>query len=207
MEFVDLTAFDEAPLNREPFKFTVVQNFLKPDQVDPVLSDFPDIPDPGIFPMSALQCGASFSRLVDEIQSPAITAAFSEKFEVDLSQYPLMVTVRGQCQKKDGRIHTDTPSKIVTALLYLNRDWTVDGGRIRFLGSKNLDDSLGEVAPIAGNLISFQRNPVSWHGHKPFVGRRQYIMFNWMRDSGAANRQISRHGFTARAKRLARGFA
>lgn len=206
MELVDLTAFEEAPFNREPFKFTVVENFLKLGHLDPVLADFPAISDPGLFPLRELNYGPRFGSLIDEIQSKDVEAAFSEKFEIDLSGYPMMVTVRGHAQRKDGRIHTDTPTKIVTALLYLNQDWEEEGGRIRFLGSKNLEDSLGEVPPNGGTLIAFKRNDVSWHGHKPYVGVRRYIMFNWMKDSATATRQISRHSLTARAKRWAKAF-
>ena len=46
-----------------------------------------------------------------------------------------MFTARGYCWLKDGKIHTDTESKIITALLYMNRAWAPAGGRLRLLRS------------------------------------------------------------------------
>ena len=34
-----------------------------------------------------------------------------------------MITVRGRCAAKDGRIHTDTPTKLITVLIYFNDQW------------------------------------------------------------------------------------
>ena len=112
-----------------------------------------------------------------------------------------MITVRGRCQRKDGRIHTDVKSKIVTALLYLNEDWKAEGGRLRFLrGPDDLEDALGEVHPNGGTLVAFRRSACSWHGHQPYVGVRRYVMFNWMANAWAAAWELSRHRLSARAK-------
>ena len=128
----------------------------------------------------------------------------SEKFGVDLSDKPLMIHVRGQCQKRDGRIHTDSTDKVITCLLYLNApSWEAEGGNLRLLrDGKNLENMIAEVSPVGGNFIAFQRTENSWHGHHPFVGPRRYVMFNWVRSNMALARNLGRHKFSAALKRL-----
>ena len=58
-----------------------------------------------------------------------------------------MITVRGQSDGKDGRIHTDSATKLITVLLYLNPGWEAAAGRLRLLrGADDLDDYAAEVA-------------------------------------------------------------
>ncbi|MGE0652680.1 MAG: 2OG-Fe(II) oxygenase [Alphaproteobacteria bacterium] len=208
MSLLDLYRFVHAPLTKTPFPFLVVPQFLKPEALAPVVADFPPIADPGLLPLSALNYGPSFAALIEEIRSGDLTAAFSEKFEIDLSHRPLMITVRGRCQAKDGRIHTDTESKLVTALLYLNGPWRSEGGRLRFLrGPDDLENALAEVPPDGGTLAAFRRTACSHHGHRPYVGERRYIMFNWMTDERACRRELLRHRASALVKRVLHGFS
>ena len=43
-----------------------------------------------------------------------------------------MVTVRGRTDARDGKIHSDSKSKLVTVLLYMNGTWEKPGGRTSF---------------------------------------------------------------------------
>ena len=127
----------------------------------------------------------------------------AKKYAVDLSDKPLMITVRGRAQKKDGRIHRDTKSKFVTCLLYLNETWAEGEGRLRMLRKpEDLGDFLAEIPPNGGTLASFLRAENSWHGHEPYVGERRYVMFNWMTSSAALEAELDRHRFSARLKQL-----
>ena len=45
---------------------------------------------------------------------------FEEKFELDLTGRPTITTVRGRCDPGDGKIHTDSKTKIITVLIYMN---------------------------------------------------------------------------------------
>ena len=50
---------------------------------------------------------------------------------------------------KDGRIHTDSATKIITLLLYMNPGWEMAEGRLRLLrGPADLDDYVREVTPL-----------------------------------------------------------
>ena len=116
-----------------------------------------------------------------------------------------MITVRGRCQERDGRIHTDSECKLVTALRYFNETWEAAGGRLRRLRKPDdLQDMIAEVPPDSGTLIAFRRSDKSFHGHEPFVGVRRYVMINWMASSFAARRELLRHKISAVAKRVPR---
>ncbi len=204
---IDLGAISKAPVAHEPFDFFCASPVLGDNSLDEIRVDFPDIDKPGVFPLSALSYGPAFARLIDDVQSPELARAVGDKFGVDLEGLPLMVTVRGQAQAKDGRIHTDTKEKIVTCLLYLNDKWESGGGRLRMLRKgDDLEDYAAEIPPNGGTFAAFKVSDHSWHGHKPFVGQRRYIMFNWVASDAALARQIGRHKLSAKIKKLIPSF-
>ncbi len=203
MAQLDLEAFRAAALTTEPFSYLVVKNFIHPEVAAEIVKDFPEIAYPGLLPVEATQFGPKFRTLIEELTSPAVAKAFGEKFGLDLSDKPTMVTLRGRCQEKDGRIHTDSEAKLVTALLYFNEDWEAGGGRLRLLrGPDDLNDVIAEVPPNMGTLVAFRRSDKSFHGHEPYVGVRRYVMINWMANSFAARREIMRHKISAQAKKV-----
>jgi Rps23 Pro-64 3,4-dihydroxylase Tpa1-like proline 4-hydroxylase len=130
-------------------------------------------------------------------------SAFEEKFGMDLSGRPTMITVRGRCWEHDGHIHTDAASKLITILIYMNPAWEDSGGRLRLLRSAHdIDDVITEVPPVAGTLLAFRRADNSFHGHKLFVGPRRVIQFNWVTNEGVVRRELRRHRFSALMKSL-----
>ena len=200
---INFTAIAKAEVAREPFQFFATPDVLNAADLTAIRGDFPNIRKPGIFPLSALTYGPAFARLVEDIDSQEMEDVMAQKYGVDLSDKPLMITVRGQAQKKDGRIHTDTKTKFVTCLLYLNDTWDKGDGRLRMLRNPNdLGDFAVEIPPHGGTLASFRRSENSWHGHEPFKGERRYVMFNWMTSPAALERELGRHRFSARVKRL-----
>lgn len=202
---LDLERFEATPLQRAPFDFLIVPGFLKRAALPAVERDFPPIDRGGSFPATSVKCGPAFTALLDELQGPAVTAAFAAKFGIDLGGRPTMVTLRGQSREKDGAIHTDSKSKLVTALIYLNSEWESDGGRLRMLnGPGDIEDYVAEVPPEAGTLVAFRCGANAWHGHKPFVGQRRSIQLNWLTDGGVLKRELRRHAFSAWTKKLLR---
>ncbi len=200
---LDLERFEATALQRAPFDFLIVPGFLKHAALPSVERDFPEIASGGSFPATSLKCGPAFTALLDELQGADVTAAFEAKFGIDLKGRPTMVTLRGQSRAKDGAIHTDSRTKLVTALIYLNSEWESDGGRLRMLnGPDDLEDYAAEVPPEAGTLVAFRCTPEAWHGHKPFVGRRRSIQLNWLTDEGVLKRELRRHAFSAWTKKL-----
>jgi len=202
MPLLDLKALKAAPLAREPFMYTVVERALSGADAAGVLDDFPAIVDPGLLPVEATQPGARFRAFIDELRSDRVARAFSEKFDVDLVGRPMMITARGRCAKRDGRIHTDSETKLVTVLIYFNERWEALGGRLRLLRSPtDLNDVIAEVPPDLGTLVAFRRAENSYHGHEPFEGVRRYVMVNWMTSGFAARKELLRHQASAQVKR------
>ena len=204
MPLIDLEAFRAAPLMRDPFTFTIVRQAVRPADAADIRADFPAIADSGLLPVEATRPGPRFSQLIGELQGEEVARAFSEKFDVDLVGRAQMITVRGRCSSRDGRIHTDTESKLITVLIYFNEAWEAKGGRLRLLRSPtDLNDMIGEVPPEAGTMIAFRRSDRSYHGHEPFEGVRRYVMINWMTSGFAAQRELFRHRLSARVKQAA----
>jgi SM-20-related protein len=203
MSFIDLEKFKATPLTRDPFDFIVVPGFLRGEARDMLNANFPDIPKPGSYPVSEVVVGAKFQELLDELQAPAFKAAVEEKFGIDLTGRPTMVTVRGRCQQKDGRIHTDTDTKLITILVYMNQGWENETGRLRLLRSADdLNDMVAEVPPEWGTLLGFRRSDNSYHGHEPFVGERRAIQLNWVTEASVVEHELARHRMSARLKQL-----
>ncbi len=201
--FVDLAAFERAKLATDPFPYVIVPGFLPEAARSAISADYPDVDRPGSFPVGDLRYGPVFASFLAEIQGEAMREAFARKFSVDLEGKPTMVTVRGQARMGDGQIHTDTRSKIITVLIYMNEDWEALGGRLRLLRSnKSLDDMVAEVPPASGTLLAFLVTPHSWHGHHPASGPRRVIQLNWVESQSVVWRERLRHGLSARIKRL-----
>jgi SM-20-related protein len=202
---LDLAALERTPLVIEPFPYVVVPGFVPGPARAALARDYPAIDKPGSFPVADLRFGPAFARFIAELEGPAMRDAFSRKFGIDLTSRPTMVTVRGQARAADGRIHTDTPSKLITVLIYMNEAWEAPGGRLRLLRSRdNLEDVVAEVPPAAGTMLAFRVTPHSWHGHAPVSGPRRVVQLNWVESARVVRRERLRHGLSARMKRLFR---
>jgi SM-20-related protein len=203
LRFLDLEAFRRTPLVTDPFPFLVVPGFVAQPSRAVLARDYPVISEPGSFPLADLDVGPAFADFITELESPAIRTAFAEKFGIDLANRPTMITARGQARAGDGRIHTDSATKLITVLIYMNESWEVAGGRLRLLrGRDSLDDVIAEVPPAAGTLLAFRVTPHSWHGHAPVSGPRRVIQLNWVESEAVVRRERLRHGLSARMKRL-----
>lgn len=195
---LDIQAFRNASVQREPFDHVILPGFIQPDALAKIDADFPDIKDAGSYPLAALRYGSAFSDMVAMLEGPAMTDAVSEKFDVALHGHPTMLTVRGRCRPSDGRIHVDSQGKLITALMYLNEGWQADGGRLRLLRSnENIEEFAVEVPPDAGTLLVFRCGENAWHGHAPFEGVRRSIQLNWVRDSWYLRKEQLRHRVSA----------
>jgi SM-20-related protein len=202
-DYLRLDAFRATPLVKEPFEHLIVSGFVGPAALAATNADYPKISTSGSFPVDQVSFGPVFQSFLDELEGEAFRDAFEEKFGVDLSGRPTVTTVRGRCDARDGKIHTDSASKIITVLIYMNETWKEEGGRLRLLRSaSDLNDIIVEVPPVAGTLLAFKRSSNSWHGHEPFAGERRVIQFNWLTSEG--NRQIAmlRHHTSAAVKRV-----
>jgi hypothetical protein len=203
MTFLDLARLQDAPLHREPFEFVVVENFLRDECLPALVEAFPKVAGHGSYPLPGLDCETLFSELTQELEGEAMRRAVEDKFAIDLDGRPTMITLRGYSDGKDGAIHTDSTTKLITVLIYMNPIWQDEAGRLRLLrGPDDLADYVAEIPPLAGTMVAFRRGANSYHGHHAHIGQRRSIQLNWVTDAGVVRREIGRHRWSARLKAL-----
>lgn len=192
-----------------PFAFLVARDQLPPQARAELERDFPKYAEAGFFPHDPRECGPSINALVDALLTPAFVDAVGARLGIDgLARYPAMVTLCRSVNKRHGTIHTDSRSKVVTALLYLNPAWPdTSDGCLRFLSRiDDIDATIApEVKPLYGVLAAFKRADNSFHGYLPFEGERRIIQVAWLRNERELERKTRRGLATRFFKKLARG--
>lgn len=203
---LDYAALQIAPLGTDPFPYVVVPHFVPPEALDRVLADLPELGKRGSIPPGSVRLGRAAAELVRELEGPVLKSAIATRFGLDLDEAPTMLTLRGWTNERDGKIHTDSRAKRVTALLYLNRAndaFVTHDGCLRLLrGPADLDDYVVEVPPVNGTLLVFPNGPTAWHGHRTFTGQRYSIQLNYMTTDAKARSELRRHRLSAFVKRL-----
>ena len=200
---LDADALRKATLVPEPFPYLIVDNIIRPEVLSEVVGSFPVIRKRGSFPPHAVACSGLFATLMQEMQSDELRDLIGERLGMDLANRPPMITVRGRTSEKDGEIHTDSTSKLVTVLLYLNPGWVSPVGRLRLLyNNRDLVPYAAEISPEAGRCLIFKVTPNCWHGHEPFVGERRTIQLNYVSSDKVRDRELNRHRLSAFLKQL-----
>lgn len=200
---IDVDAVKSAAVTREPFPYFIVPGFVKSDALAAINADFPAVTHAGSFPLPTLDYGPAFRTFMESIQGPEFTRAVGEKLGMDLTVRPTMVTVRGISAARDGQIHTDSVTKLVTVLIYMNGQWESPTGRLRLLRSPdNLNDVIAEVPPDEGTLLVFENKPNAWHGFEAFDGPRRVIQLNWVTSGRVVWWEQTRHKVSAFFKSL-----
>jgi SM-20-related protein len=197
MELINLEAVRGAQRSRDPYNYLLASGLLKPETIDDLRNDFPDITKPGYLTVDEVQLRGRFKRLIEELEGPELTEELSKKFGMDLHQYPRLTTIMKRSQPKYGSIHTDGPSKVMTMLVYMNDDWQQgEGGRLRVLyDDKNYDRYKLEVPPTMGTMFAFLRSDNSWHGHLPFAGERRVVQIAWVKSQADVDRKKKHNKF------------
>jgi len=205
---LDAARLDRADtLVREaPFAFLIARDQLPANAASALAADFPRYASAGFFPWDAAECGPSLNRLVEDLTSRAFADAIGAHLGVpDLGAYPSLVTICRSLNKRHGTIHTDSKSKIVTALVYLNEDWPdIDGGCLRFLNRiDDIDDLVvPPVRPLYGTLVAFRRAENSFHGHLPHEGERRVVQVAWLTSEEEKLRKTQRGRLSRLFKKL-----
>jgi len=205
--------FDPAQLDRadtvvrtEPFRFLLAIGQLPGDAVAELREDFPKYSSAGFFPYEEKDCGPSINHLIAELTDPAVASSVGAKLGIDnLGQYPTLVTLCRSLNKRHGTIHTDSKSKVATALLYLNESWPeTSDGCFRFLKRIDAIDDLAapEIKPLYGNFVVFKRADNSFHGHLPYEGERRVIQVAWLTSEEEKLRKTQRGKLSRLFKKL-----
>ncbi|WP_417486422.1 2OG-Fe(II) oxygenase [Maricaulis sp.] len=201
---LDFDALRGAKVRREPYNYFVSEGALTDGEAAAVRRDYPAIDKPGYLPLSKLEASGEFKRLMDDLNSAELARVLTDKFGVDFTEKPRMITVRKVSQLSDGPIHNDSKSKILTMLTYLNAEWDGTGaGCIRVLnGPKDFEDFTEEVPPLAGYVFAFLRADNSWHGHLPFEGERFVVQTTFLTSQEELDRKENRGGLQYFLKKL-----
>lgn len=193
-------------MRSDPFHFLVATQQLPAGAQPDLEKDFPRYSGAGFFPYEEADCGPSVVRLVDQLTGRAFADAIGQHLGIPgLGNFPTLVTICRSLNKRHGTIHTDSRSKIVTALLYLNMDWpAISEGCLRFLEKVDDIDSLvvDEVRPIYGTIVAFRRADNSFHGHLPHEGERRVIQVAWLTSEEEKLRKTQRGKLSRVFKRL-----
>jgi SM-20-related protein len=200
---IDIGALRRTAVQSAPFPYLIVPGFVRAQALAQIGTDFPKISQAGSFPLPTLRYGPAFAAFIRDLESDALRDAVGEKLKIDLAVSPSMITVRGMSRAADGKIHTDSKSKLVTALLYMNDAWESPKGRLRLVRSRDdLDDVIAEVPPDAGTLLLFRNQDNAWHGFEPYSGPRRVVQLNWVTSASVVRREQTRHRISAFFKRL-----
>lgn len=206
MDPLDYAALEAAPVATDPFLHVVVRNFVPQAALAAIQPDLPPMAKRGSFPIGSLRLGPAARALMAAMEGPKLRDVIARKFNLDLTDAPTMLTLRGVTDARDGHIHCDSRGKRVTILLYLNpdsADWADHKGCLRLLrGPDRLDDYAVEVPPVNGTLLVFPNGPNTWHGHETFHGQRYSVQLNYMATDNWAKSELRRHKFSAFLKRL-----
>ena len=205
MQLLDKNQLNLAKVENNFFPYFHVENALSNFlNSSDLVKDFPDIDSGGSFPSDNLKEG-DIKKLVEELEGDEFKAILENKLGVDLKDAEVITTLRGFSRFKDGKIHTDSQSKIVTVLLYLNKNWDNEIGNLRLLKKNNdLDNYIQEISSEYGNLVAFKVTDNCWHGFMPFEGKRLSIQLNYIYPKSLNMHKI-RHKLSASFKKLISG--
>lgn len=196
----------DTTIQRQPFPFMIAHGQL-PDEMRADLDrDFPRYASAGFFPYEPADCGVSVNALVDDLTSATFARIIGQRLGIDdLDQYPTLVTLCRMLNKRHGTIHTDSRSKVATALLYLNGQWPdTSAGCLRFLHSVDDIDAMvmPELIPLYGEFAVFKRCDNSFHGHLPYEGERRVIQVAWLTSEEEKLRKTRRGKFSRTFKKF-----
>lgn len=197
MNAINLDSVRAATVQRDPYDYLVVPDFIAPDALAAINADYPAIDTAANHSLDNLSYGPAFAQLMDTLRGSELAAALGQQFGMDLVSLPTTVTVRKFCERTDGNIHTDHKSKVITVLVYFNPQWEHAEGQLRMLRCKNdIENYAAQVPPLGGTLLAFRRTDHSWHGHTQFVGERRMVQLNYLDQSplAVAAQRISRFG-------------
>ena len=202
MKLLDKNKINLAEVNEEYFPFFHIENvFSSNTDVSSLVENFPDIDSGGSFPTDQIEEGY-IKDLVNELESKELKEILESKFKITLEDSEVVTTLRGHSRAKDGKIHTDSKSKILTILLYLNPNWNKHQGNLKLLKeNNNLNHIIKEISSEFGNLVAFKVTDNCWHGFEAYEGKRLSIQLNYIYPEALQSHNY-RHKISALLKRL-----
>ena len=198
---IDLNSIESAPINESFFPFFSVLNCIT-EEGKVLPQNFPDLIKGGSYPSDMPGLSPVMESLIAEIESNEMQETLSKKFGINLDDVEVVTTIRGYSRLKDGKIHTDSKTKVLTLLLYLNESWEEDTGLLRMLkNNHDLEDFIEEIPATLGSLVVFKVTENCWHGFHPFEGKRLSLQMNYIKKE-SASQHVMRHRLSSFIKKL-----
>ena len=202
-KILDIKKIEKAEVNKTEFPFFKVTNAFKENHYSKMLKNhLPEIHDGGSYPTELIKSGDSFNELIKDLKSKQLKNILAQKFNLDLQDKPAVTTFRGFSRQKDGRIHSDSKTKVLTVLVYLNEKWDARNGHLRLLYNNNdINNFLVEIQPTMGSLVAFKVQKNCWHGYENFVGRRLSLQLNYLHENSLGKHKV-RHRISSIIKNI-----
>lgn len=128
----------------------------------------------------------SWRRLASDLLSPSYRGAMSRLTGRDLSSVPMEAYVCHFGADAWLGPHLDLKDKILTHVFYFNKAWNDgDGGCLKILNSKTMQDEVATISPVVGNSSILIRSDTSWHAvskvvkSAPESRRSMNVIFYW----------------------------
>jgi hypothetical protein len=180
-EALDFDRIAAAPVADAPYPHAVIEHAIRPEIARQLVETLPEVHEPGSLRLHQVEHSPALKALIADLESDRYRKLMEQKFGLDLAGLEIFTTYRGMMRREDGVIHTDTPAKTMTTLVYLNPPGAADDASLRLLrSSHDLDDYFAEVPPHIGSMVLFKVTDNCWHGHKPMIGPRHSLQMNYL---------------------------
>jgi hypothetical protein len=182
LRYLNLEALESSAAQDDPFRFVAMTGLVRDEKRGEVVEGFPKLPAAGQFLPGSFPHTPAFGDFLGELRHPRFVAALGDKLGVELAGRAQLVTLRGHMKISNGDAHTDSPNRLATLLAYPNEHWNAEGGRLRILNGPDLNDVAAELPPTIEHAVAFVRSDNSYHGHLPYVGPRNVVQVQWMKN-------------------------
>lgn len=199
---INIDLINTTPLKMQPFPYFTIEQSMLDKELMGLVQNFPIINSGGSFNKEDLELSEHYHSLHDSLDSDFFRQALSKKFKVNVITSPIMLTYRGFSRTKDGRVHTDSKTKLLTILIYFNDGWAAESGKLRILNSNDMSDIAEEINPTAGSMVAFKVTDNCWHGYPSFEGTRNAIQVNFLANEAASKKHKFFHKISAKLKSL-----
>jgi hypothetical protein len=94
LSFLRLEVLEKAAVFSSPYTHMVADSLVVEEDKRKILQDYPQIKNPGFFPLETLEIQGDFKKLIEELQGPEIAEVLTRKLNIELRDKPRMITIR-----------------------------------------------------------------------------------------------------------------
>lgn len=172
--------------SKTPFRYLVVENFLKPEKAEELLASYPTV-DHGVwdgttyinqknkFQQREFAENSVFTEIFKELNDPSFLkdVSFITGIEELIPDHKLFggglhQSINGAFLDVhvDYNIHPETKlHRRLNILVYMNKDWHEQYEGYLQLWDMDKKVMIGNIAPLFNRMVMFETNEISFHGH------------------------------------------